>query len=831
MARAAEAAAMAADGGASAAVVAGGDSSGGGGDGPLTVSNVRALFPLCPSDAPTLGDVPPLSLLSPCYRVSAVRWMAVGGVDDVPWRQRVKDAVLKANAGAAPGVSGVRMTVLREMVGVDGGLAMVSGWVDGLLGGGGGAMLGSARLRMIEKPGGKGWRPLGIGEALGVVAKKVALEAMLAEGARVALENGGQWLLEADSCKLLGGRLRSVSDVSCGLVALDVKNAFNSVFRSSVVECVMDVCPRVAPFVQHCLVKSAAVFVEELGEEVAVDRGVVQGDPMSSVLFALVMCSVVRRVVDRLGSVVEVVVLGPKAFGRTELYKVTEGGAVGLAMYADDVTLVWPPRGCGVDVVVKVVEVLDEELGRVGLTRAPQKTVVVAQQQAAMGVKVAAALGGVVKDAHKFVGVPIGKVEDARGLLRESVAKAGEALRGAQQLGKPMAEVALLAHAGVGAQLQWPLEACGPGVVSREVLDEVATLEGELMRHVFGEFAGEVTEGHLKMVARRVCDGGIGWERVDDIGCVGENGLWKRRSAQQRVEWEKVKTAELDVWLRDHDDPTLRRRVAELRAGVELWWENSVWLNVWDDRGNARVESMALALGFGVKCVPASLVGSLCPFTHSPPKPLHNALSCHYEQCGVKVTHPRHDATVSQLVRELKYVVPSSVSLDREMGVNVRGDIVPRSGEAGASVVGDVYVRGGDGAGWGAAHVFLDVGWRGVMTTQVTLATDAAGGVWKAKWDGVQGTNVLRGGDRAFVPVAVSTSGRVEPRSKAARGLRALPNNAWRRIVAAGMKAQAQGAVAILEAASGAGAVQLAAIDGRAVVVGPNPVAGRRHVR
>ncbi len=84
-------------------------------------------------------------------------------------------------------------------------------------------------------------------------------------------------------------------DAGWNVAALDVKNAFNCVHRKAVHDVVLEVDSDLAPFIAHILQPTTMI-----GEGVTriVDRGVVQGDPTASLLFAMVIAKVAERVRD-----------------------------------------------------------------------------------------------------------------------------------------------------------------------------------------------------------------------------------------------------------------------------------------------------------------------------------------------------------------------------------------------------------------------------------------------------------------------------------------------------------------------------------------------------
>ena len=755
--------------------------------------DVRVLFP-----AVRDTDVVPVVLadLAAPGGISRVR-SAVSGDDRPTWVSLVEQTVRDGSRCAAPGVTGFRTSWLHTMIRDRASLEAIATWVDGLLLGHDPDLLRSVRLSLIPKGGGKtGSRPIGVGESIANVAKRVALR-LLDRTAPSALASGAQWCGEKDACRELAGVLQAAHTSGLSLLSLDVKNAFNCVDRCAVVAEVEAVCPDVAPFVRWCL-QATPMIVSGLGKH-EVRRGVVQGDPMSSTLFALVMAGVARKVAASCSAVgVSVVLLAPGAGARTQLASVGHG-CVALGAYADDCTLVWSDP----DALCTVVDAITRALADVGLSAEPSKSFIVAGDGVddAFVQSTASRLVGVkVVAAAKFVGVPIGETAAARALLMSAVAAASAKLSRGHVLKRPMAEAAFLHHCGMSAQLQFILPACGSDVVDASVLDAIATHEDALMRHVFGVHAARVTNVHLNIACRPLAAGGLGWQRVDDLGKL-DDGVWRRFTADEYAAHRADTEARVDAAVAA--DRAWQRRWRELKSGgVVPWFDSSVALRVRAyDRG---VEEFALAAALGVPVVPQRLVGRACPEAHLHRFPVHDGTSAHLEQCAKRITHRRHDATKRQLAQEIRDALSSKSGLtgwevDCEIGLGRDGQLERR--KKGAEqfrqrILGDVYV-----SGFRDARMFLDVGWKSVCGAGVLAGLPSASEkVFAEKtaafdeWRPVVGPN----SDIVYIPVAISTSGVVHRQSIVELDCFGLSKAAWKRIVAVGMMTQATEAVSLL---------------------------------
>lgn len=765
---------------------------------------LRDLFP--EAGAPlSAGDA--ADLLSATGR-SKVREALVGDSEAL-WQAEVLTVLKAASRGAAPGVSGLRGGWLRDLatgpqaaeVG-----ALVGEWVEGMLCGHAAELLRTVRLRLVPKPGGRGWRPLGIGEALANATKRVAL-ALLRRSAGPRLLRGGQWLDLADGCRGLGRALQVAHAEGCALLKVDVRNAFNAVEREAVVRAAERVCPEVAPFVRHSLQATPVVIRD--GVVRSITRGVVQGDPLSSTLFALVVADVLSAVRDDCADDGLQVVLGDPAKGDAAFAGLRHAD-VAIGAYADDVTLAFRDVGSA----TAVLTILETRLLEVGLELSRAKCEAIAVG----GVDVEAladAVGVGVSSASLVVGVPVGDADACRELLRGVVKAAEERVQSVWWLNRPCAEVVTIKHCGLWPQLQWVLPACGVDVVDGAILQEIAAAEERLMRHAFGAHGDSLGAQHFALLSRPSDSGGFGWTRVSDRGMLS-GGRWRPFSPQELAEADAATADAIDA-AAEHDR-AWQRRVAEMRTGREQWWECAATLRV-APYGDG-VEAMALALSVGLPVVPLRVAGESCPFDHVRPEVVRDGLSTHLEQCCKMVINQRHEASKRQLADELRKVLPAS-AISTEVGLDGNGRVVPRSYKSGQRVIGDVHVELKDAY---RDQWFLDVGWRSVgSAASVGRALSSVEVIFQDKRRSFEAI-AARGGHIKFLPVAISTSGLVHELSKQSPVTKQLPNAAWRRIVAVGLLKQAESAVEMLRL-----------MERRASARGPPPAAagadGMLHAR
>ena len=519
---------------------------------------IRELFPAAPK-----GDVPsvdPATLRDPTGSISTIRELA-GMSDPADWRKHVAAAVRSCNAAAAPGVSGFRVRWLHDVLRAsddgrapsDGrALSAVADFVDGLLGGGASCLLTTVRLVLIPKPAGK-WRPLGVGEAFATVAKRVALGVLQPKLANY-VSAAGQYTDESDGVAVVARAVATMWDRGWNVSTLDVRNAFNSVLRSRVLAAVRAHAPDVAPFIAACL--APTTLVTGVGTAETVERGVVQGDPLSSLLFNAALASVMNEWVAACAAQhgITAVLLGTGADdgkgaakgagkgdgkgaakgARKDVASIVAAGAFDIAAvcYADDITVVWRDGAR----YAAALAALSTALAAAGLELRPDKTqcapgrgVPIADVQAHLDAAAAGAADGATPTAQPAVmvlGVPVGDADAARAMMHDIIRDRTARLAALDTLDRPQATLAALRTCGLHTAIEAKLKALAPHVVDASTLRLVADSEDALQRLVLGPdgYAASTPE-HRAALALPMRIGGWGLTRLASRGALVD-GLW-----------------------------------------------------------------------------------------------------------------------------------------------------------------------------------------------------------------------------------------------------------------------------------------------------------------
>ena len=234
---------------------------------------------------------------------------------------------LEAQIGAAigrmarlsrPGPSGLRPEYLRigwDAAGILGAkfretlTAVIGGALDGTVAG---PALTQSTLALIPKPDGS-LRPIGMGELTRRIAARIVMRRIHADLEARQMAHG-QHLLAKDGAAIAYRRVVRLAQAGKWVLQIDVRNAFNEVARAAVLAHA-PASPDAAPLIRS-LYGTPSLMFSQHRDAFGVTRGVIQGCPLGSALFAEALAPAVQA-------------------ARADLAAVTDA-AVDSVWYADD---------------------------------------------------------------------------------------------------------------------------------------------------------------------------------------------------------------------------------------------------------------------------------------------------------------------------------------------------------------------------------------------------------------------------------------------------------------------------------------------------------------
>lgn len=639
---------------------------------------------------------------------SAVRlWTC--GEDAGRWEEMVWKVVEEKGADVCAGVSGMRFAHLAQIRAVAGVREVVAEAVDGLLQGRDEALMGRVRLTFLRKAGG-GLRPIGVGETLPQVAKTLLGRALGAVvGATVA--DAGQWGLVEDAARRLGVQAQEVVETIPGalLVSADIRNAFGTVERAAVVEAAGWALERsgaagaagLLETVRACLRPGEVVMG---GDRVRVmDRGVVQGDPTSMLLYGAWMARVVARVVERVDGVEALEVEGPTMRERLE-----RGARAVVWAYADDVGV----AGVDEEVVWRAYETLREELRAGGQEVNDAKGVAMGE-----ALRVGAAERGVAwAEGMKVLGVPVARGTAVRDrLVRELLAKAAERNRLIAGLPSAFGRLVLHRMAGGFACLQWAWAALG-SECRRRNLGALREIQREAVEGLCGMKGGEVDEQVCRRAHLPVHRGGLGLRCVHRWAEAAE-GVATEQQRDAREE-ELVEEQVLECMGGAEARFLGRRQASVEEAGAWRWLTVRSVAAALDVLRPGEVEECALRRYVGAPMVEERWAAEACPMGHGVRVELGGGLARdHMPVCRTAVVNQRHGAAAAALAAVMRVEFGGKRVLE-EQGVAGHGGPTARKRgytAAGTTAPGDVVLRC-VGVGAGGTDVFFDLRVKGATS-------------------------------------------------------------------------------------------------------------------
>ena len=207
--------------------------------------------------------------------------------------EAVHSAVGRIKPESAAGPSGLRGEHLRLLLATrPSAIKALAGVISRVISGDlTGPLVSASTLSLVPKGGGAA-RPIGVGEVLRRIAGRLAIEAATPH-LRHLLEHEGQLVLSTS------GTARAFSRVAAAhhgatptwTLQLDMRNAFNEVSRRAVLDAAPTSGP-LAPLVRTLYGSPSPLIIPRLRQVRTVDRGVVQGCPLGSALFALALARI-----------------------------------------------------------------------------------------------------------------------------------------------------------------------------------------------------------------------------------------------------------------------------------------------------------------------------------------------------------------------------------------------------------------------------------------------------------------------------------------------------------------------------------------------------------
>ena len=284
-----------------------------------------------------------------------------------------------------------------------------------------------------------GHRPIAVGEALRrLTAKCVSRKAtadvkdiLLPLQLGVGVKSGAEAIIHATNAIFHDD---SIPTSDKWTLLLDFSNAFNSIKRDCVIEAVRQHCPKAALWVESCYGQASHLHFG--GITIESSTGVQQGDPLASLLFALVLLSLLLRLKADCSDLLHVFYLDDGTLcGKREVLQRafdlirTEGPAIGLVLNPAK-SLIW----CGSE-VPEGVDSLDP-LDR-GIPRAPA--------------------GG-----FSLLGAPIGDIPFSRDTVDERIEKIAAIFDVLPSLNNAQIGFGLLRYCYSLPKLSYCLRTCNP---------------------------------------------------------------------------------------------------------------------------------------------------------------------------------------------------------------------------------------------------------------------------------------------------------------------------------------------------------------------------------
>ena len=211
-------------------------------------------------------------------------------------------AISRIASLSQPGPSGLRAEHLRLAWSADAAFptsftALVRAAITGRIVG---PTVSQSVLSLVPKANG-GARPIGVGEILRRVAGRIVMRALTPQ-VRPTLEQDGQAVLSRFGTAITYRRILddAAADSANWILQLDISNAFNTIHRASVLEHAPIQHPIAAALISSLYSSPSDMVVPRMERTIPVTRGVIQGCPLGSLLFATALAPIARQAADGL---------------------------------------------------------------------------------------------------------------------------------------------------------------------------------------------------------------------------------------------------------------------------------------------------------------------------------------------------------------------------------------------------------------------------------------------------------------------------------------------------------------------------------------------------
>ena len=158
----------------------------------------------------------------------------------------------------------------------------------------------SASLTPLKKPDG-GVRPIAVGMTLRRIVSKFLMKLPQTSTAAEALAPIQCGFAGKNICEKLSMGLQSTinnlsQEADWVLLCIDVKNAFNCIYRDKIIAGVLQHTPHLYPWVNYCIQKDIKLFCNNFPTPILSSQGVQQGDPLGPLLFSLGLQSTIESI-------------------------------------------------------------------------------------------------------------------------------------------------------------------------------------------------------------------------------------------------------------------------------------------------------------------------------------------------------------------------------------------------------------------------------------------------------------------------------------------------------------------------------------------------------